>query len=71
MILLPLPLLSCGRSLIGNSNIRPWLVIAKISSLSRSAITCGVITSEFSGKLIKALPLRFFDSRSSPLHTKP
>lgn len=70
MILLFLFLFSCGRFLIGNSNICFWLVIVKILLLLRLVIICGVIIFEFFGRLIKVLLLWFFDSRLLFLYIK-
>ncbi|MNP41837.1 hypothetical protein D3C76_1355610 [compost metagenome] len=70
MILLPLPLDSCGRSLTGNISIRPAWVIASSISLSFS-ITSGAITCALSGRLIIALPARLRAIRSLKVQMKP
>ncbi|MCY1187172.1 hypothetical protein D9M73_281240 [compost metagenome] len=71
MILLPLPLPSCGKSLTLNTSKRPSVVTAANQSCSRSATGRGVMTLAPLGKLSKPLPALFLACRSSPLTTKP
>ncbi|MCY1183882.1 hypothetical protein D9M73_245350 [compost metagenome] len=71
MILLPLPLPSCGRSATLNISRRPSVVTAASQFCSRSATGRGLITLAPLGRLSKALPALFLACKSSPLTTKP
>ncbi|MNG21328.1 hypothetical protein D3C84_1056770 [compost metagenome] len=71
MILLPLPLPNCGKSLILKISRRPSVVTEASQFCSRSATGRGKITLALFGRLNSALPALFLACRSSPLTTNP
>src|SRR3990167_4471190 len=69
-ILLPLPLLSCGKSAPGNTSMRPSVLIATTKSVSGFLIGIGLNTLAPVGRVNTALPALFRLTKSrSEEHT--
>ena len=70
-ILLPLPLLNCGKSATGNTSIRPSVLMATTKSVSGFLIGTGGNTLAPVGKLNTALPALLRLTKSAKVPTKP